>query len=237
MRINEVGDTPKWQKKKINEAQLTNIISNVINESIKRYLKEECDKQELCGMIKRIYKSVSLRYRMQEYEEVFKAAINNGCTKQELIDAFKQCNLDCTTNPRSKKRFDEIWNSLGGSNGEVGPMSEGNNGLGDDEYIDEPEDDWRSEEPSEDKVRLMMNDIEKNCNEVYKLKFRDLGNGEFGVMCNAGSDADIKGFMEYMDFFVEQRLLNKLGVGTTDNGIWHAKFKIIDIPAFYYMEK
>lgn len=228
MRINEVGDTPKWQKKKINEAQLTNIISNVINESIKRYLKEECDKQELCGMIKRIYKSVSLRYRMQEYEEVFKTAINNGCTKQELIDAFKECNLDCTTNPRSRKRFNEIWDSLGGNNLQelhYGRMSEMS---GDDEYsYDEPEeDDWRSEEPSEDDIKMALKDIEQICNK-YNLRFRDIGNGEFGAISSNGSDGDINRFMDEMNWLIEQGMLHSLGSGTTNNGIWHAKFKIL----------
>lgn len=102
------------KRKKIDENHLTNVISNVVCESLKSYLKEECDTQELCNMINQIFKSVRLKYRMQEYEEVFKTAINNGCSKQDLIAAFGKCNLDCTTNPRSKNRFEEIWASCGG---------------------------------------------------------------------------------------------------------------------------
>lgn len=292
------------KKKKLNEQQLGKIVEKIVLESVRRYLKESNDTQELCNMIKQIYKSVSLRYRMQEYEEVFSTAINNGYSKQDLIDAFKQCGLDCTTNPRSQKRFDEIWNSLGGNQlqelhyggrrelhgddpeswgtmgdyrGELGADYENyadeltdkmNNGpeienilvpkyinhlrkrelhhkterdknfdkwesgqmneiADDDDYsYEEPEDDWRSEEPSESDIMMAMKDIGQYCDK-YKLRFRDLGNGEFGVMCNVGSDANVKGFMDLMRDFTNRGMLNNLGSGTTDNGVWHAKFKII----------
>ena len=96
-----------------------------------------------------------------------------------------------------------------------------------DDYIDgDTEDDWQSEEPSESDLFMAMKDIEQHC-ENFNLKFKDLGNGEFGVMCNVGSDCDIKGFMKLMQDFIDQGMLNKLGVGTTLNGIWHAKFKIL----------
>lgn len=207
----------------LNEKHLAKIIGKIINESVKRYLSEQNDPQELCRMIKSTYKSVSLKYRMQEYEGVFKYAIENGYSKQDLIDAFANCGLDCKTNPRSVKRFDDIWNSL---NKQVSGQI--NEKIGDDDYsYEEPEeDDWRSEEPSEDDIMMAMKDIEQSCAK-YNLKFRDLGNGEFGVICNAGSNADIKGFMNFMNGFTERGMLNNLGSGTTNNGVWHAKFKII----------
>ena len=289
----------------LNEKHLTKIIGKIVNESVKRYLSEQNDPQELCRMIKSTYKSVSLKYRMQEYEGVFKYAIDNGYSKQDLIDAFAKCGLDCKTNPRSVKRFDEIWGSLNGNNlqelhygGEkglngkdpeswgimgdyraglgadygnyadelTGKMNDGpqidnslvpnyvnhlkkrashhnqerdknlnkyvsgqmNEKLGDDDYsYEEPEeDDWRSEEPSENDIMMAMKDIEQSCAK-YNLKFRDLGNGEFGVICNTGSNANIKGFMDLMKGFTDRGMLNNLGSGTTDNGVWHAKFKII----------
>lgn len=296
----------KVSKKKLNEQQLSKIVEKIVMESVRRYLKEENGgTQEMCNMIRQIFKSVSLRYRMQEYEEVFKMSVNNGYSKQDLINAFSQCGLDCTTNPRSQKRFDEIWASVGGNNlqelhyggekglhGEdpeswgvmgdyraglgsdygryadelTGKMNDGpqidnslvpnyvnhlkkrashhnkerdknlnnyvsgqmNEGLGDDDYsYEEPEeDDWRSEEPSEQDIMMAMKDIEQYCDK-YKLRFRDLGNGEFGVMCNVGSDANVKGFMDLMRDFTNRGMLNNLGSGTTDNGVWHAKFKII----------
>lgn len=290
---------------KLNEKTIYKLVSDIVNESVKRYLKEGNDTGDLCGMIKSTYKSTNLKYRMQEYEGVFKYAIENGYSKEDLIGAFRQCGLDCTTNPRSKARFDDIWNSLGGNNiqelhyrGEkglngkdpeswgvmgdyraglgsdygryadelTGKMNDGpqfdnslvpnyvnhlkkrashhnqerdknlnkyvsgqmNERLGDDEYsYEEPEeDDWRSEEPSENDIMMAMKDIEQSCAK-YNLKFRDLGNGEFGVICNTGSNADIKGFMNLMKGFTDRGMLNNLGSGTTDNGVWHAKFKII----------
>lgn len=110
---------------RLDEKKFANLIRMMVNESIKRILKEDAvgnGIQDMCSLIKQIYNSVSLRYRMAEYEDVFKMAIENGYPKEDLIQAFKQCNLDCTTNPRSKARFDEIWNSLGGSNGDIGQM-------------------------------------------------------------------------------------------------------------------
>lgn len=231
----------KVSKKKLNEQQLSKIVEKIVMESVRRYLKEENGgTQEMCNMIRQIFKSVSLRYRMQEYEEVFKMAVNNGYSKQDLINAFSQCGLDCTTNPRSQKRFDEIWASVGGNNlqelhyGGRGELrgkdkeSQMNEMLGDDDYsYEEPEeDDWRSEEPSEQDIMMAMKDIEQQCYN-FKLKFRDLGSGEFGVMCKVGSDADMRGFMDFVNDYVEQGMLKSLGTGTTDNGIWHAKYKII----------
>lgn len=110
MGINEVGETTVGQKR----LGALSAKREKQAERLKSYLKEECDTQELCNMINQIFKSVRLKYRMQEYEEVFKTAINNGCSKQDLIAAFDKCNLDCTTNPRSKNRFEEIWASCGG---------------------------------------------------------------------------------------------------------------------------
>jgi hypothetical protein len=69
---------------------------------------------ELCNLIKNIYKSARLQYRMSEYEEVFRTAIQNGYSKDDLINAFCKCGLDCTSNPRSIERFNNIWNSLCG---------------------------------------------------------------------------------------------------------------------------
>lgn len=107
-------------------------------------------------------------------------------------------------------------------NGRINEMS------GDDEYsYDEPEeDDWRSEEPSEDDIMMALKDIEQICNK-YNLRFRDLGNGEFGAISNNSSDGDINKFMDKMNLFIEQGMLHNLGSGTTNNGIWHARFKIL----------
>lgn len=68
--------------------------------------------QELCNVIKNIYKNVSLKYRMSEYKEAFRTAMQNGYTKDDLINAFCKCGLDCRTNPRSIEKFNNIWNSL-----------------------------------------------------------------------------------------------------------------------------
>ena len=68
--------------------------------------------QELCNVIKNIYKNVSLKYRMSEYKEAFKTAIQNGYTKDDLINAFCKCGLDCRTNPRSIEKLNNMWNSL-----------------------------------------------------------------------------------------------------------------------------
>lgn len=81
----------------------------------RKKLKEDVggnDIQELCNVIKNIYKSVSLKYRMSEYKEAFKTAIQNGYTKDDLINAFCKCGLDCRTNPRSIEKLNNMWNSL-----------------------------------------------------------------------------------------------------------------------------
>lgn len=97
----------------------------------------------------------------------------------------------------------------------------------DNDYIDdEPVDDWRSEEPSEADLNMAMGDIGQMAHD-NGLTFRKLGNAEFGVMCQVGSDANIQGFMDRMKTFVSDGMLHELGTGTTLNGIWHAKFRIL----------
>jgi hypothetical protein len=99
-----------------------NLINEIVKKSVKRILKEIYENgngnditEQLVSTIKQIFKTTNLKYRMAEYTPAFKMAIENGASQDVLINAFKTCGLDCTTNPRSKTRFDEIWGSL--SNG------------------------------------------------------------------------------------------------------------------------
>lgn len=94
------------------------------------------------------------------------------------------------------------------------------NDLGDD-YADP--DDWRSEEPSENDVMSILQQIQKKCNECGAV-FKDLGENEFGVISRNGNCPEVENLLQMLE---SNGVIYNTGGQISTNGPWHAKFRVI----------
>lgn len=92
--------------------------------------------------------------------------------------------------------------------------------LGDD-YIDP--DDWRSEEPSENDVMSILQQIQEKCNECGAM-FKDLGENEFGVISRNGNCPEVENLLQMLE---SNGVIYNTGGQVSTVGPWHAKFRVI----------
>ena len=92
--------------------------------------------------------------------------------------------------------------------------------LGDD-YVDP--DDWRSEEPSENDVTSILQQIQEKCNECGAM-FKDLGENEFGVISRNGNCPEVENLLQMLE---SNGVIYNTGGQVSTVGPWHAKFRVI----------
>jgi len=96
----------------------------------------------------------------------------------------------------------------------------GDDELGDD-YVDH--DEWRSEEPSENEVMQILQQIQKKCNECGAT-FKNLGENEFGVISKNGNCSEVGNLLQYLE---QNRIINRTGGHISINNPWHVKYRVI----------
>lgn len=90
-----------------------------------------------------------------------------------------------------------------------------------DEYVDP--DDWRSEEPSENDVTSILQQIQEKCNECGAM-FKDLGENEFGVISRNGNCPEVENLLQMLE---SKGVIYNTGGQVSTVGPWHAKFRVI----------
>ena len=104
-----------------------------------------------------------------------------------------------------------------------GDLEEDYNDLYDDEENGEEQDDWRSEEPSENDVTSILQQIQEKCNGCGAT-FKDLGENEFGVISRNGNCHEIENLLQMLE---GNGVIYNTGGKVSTNGPWHAKFRVI----------
>lgn len=84
-------------------------------------------------------------------------------------------------------------------------------------------DDWRSEEPCEDEVTSILSTVRERC-ESCGAVFKELGDNEFGVISRNGNSMDVVVLLKGLE---KDRVIYNTGGEISENGPWHAKFRII----------
>lgn len=92
---------------------------------------------------------------------------------------------------------------------------------GDEDYYNE--DDWRSEEPSENDVTSILQQIQEKCNECGAM-FKDLGENEFGVISRNGNCPEVENLLQMLE---SDGVIYNTGGQVSTVGPWHAKFRVI----------
>lgn len=92
----------------------------------------------------------------------------------------------------------------------------------DDNDVVDTEDDWRSEEPGEDDVTSILSTVKERCESCGAI-FKELGDNEFGVISKNGA-MDIVTLLKGLE---KDRIIYNTGGAISENGPWHAKFRII----------
>lgn len=93
---------------------------------------------------------------------------------------------------------------------------------GDEDYNDE--DDWRSEEPSENDVQDVMLQVQNKCNDNGAI-FKDLGDNEFGVLSRDNNAYAVVMLLKKME---SNGVIYNTGGKLSEIGPWHAKFRVIN---------
>lgn len=88
---------------------------------------------------------------------------------------------------------------------------------------DNEEDDWRSEEPSENDVTSILRQIQEKCNECGAM-FKDLGENEFGVISRNGNCPEVENLLQMLE---SKGIIYNTGGQVSKVGPWHAKFRVI----------
>lgn len=98
-----------------------------------------------------------------------------------------------------------------------------NDDVYDDEENGEEQDDWRSEEPSQNDVMSILQQIQKKCDECGAV-FKDLGENEFGVISRNGNCPEVENLLQMLE---NNGVIYNTGGKVSTNGPWHAKFRVI----------
>lgn len=104
-----------------------------------------------------------------------------------------------------------------------GDLDEDYDDVYDDEENWEEQDDWRSEEPSENDVTSILQQIQEKCNECGAT-FKDLGENEFGVISRNGNCPEVENLLQTLE---NNGVIYNTGGKVSTNGPWHAKFRVI----------
>ena len=84
-------------------------------------------------------------------------------------------------------------------------------------------DDWRLEEPGEDEVSSILSTVRERCESCGAI-FKELGDNEFGVISRNGVSMDVVTLLKGLE---KDRIIYNTGGEISENGPWHAKFRII----------